>query len=361
MAYRRSATRSLPPAWKWPNELWPLLIEARTALATLDGTGRHLPNPDLILRPLQNREAQRSSSLEGTYTEPQQQALFQLDPKFPESSEDPDNAHREVFNYSRALRLRLETLETLPVSLRLVRELHRVLMDGVRGSDRNPGEFRRTQNQIGRPARFVPPPVPHLTSLLGNLETYLHAPRSYDPLVDAFLVHYQIEAIHPFLDGNGRVGRLLLSLLIAEWCNLSNQWLYMSAYFDLHKDEYIDRLFRISTHGDWKGWIVFCLTGVVQQARDTQSRCEKLLTLNRELHERLRSVGGSVRLSAIIDDLFVVPAAAVANVARKHNVTYPTARSDLTKLESAGILERVDVASQISYYCPPILEITYAD
>ncbi|MBA3521437.1 MAG: Fic family protein, partial [Gemmatimonadales bacterium] len=128
------------------SSLWPTLLDAYKALSSLDGTGKHLPNPNLILRPLQNREAQKSSSLEGTYTEPTQQAWFDLDPTYPQSPEDPVNARREVFNYSRALRYWREKREDLPLSLRLVRELHRILMDGVRGSDRNPGEFRTLQN-----------------------------------------------------------------------------------------------------------------------------------------------------------------------------------------------------------------------
>lgn len=342
--------------------LWPLLLEARTALATLDGTGRHLPASDLVLRPLQNREAQRSSSLEGTYTDPAQQVLFQMEPRLPDSSDDPANAYREVFNYGTALRLRLENRERIPVSLRLIRELHRVLMDGVRGADRNPGEFRRMQNQIGRPARFVPPPLNHLPQALDSFEKYLHGPKKFDPLVEAFLVHYQFEAIHPFIDGNGRVGRLLLAILIAEWCDLSNQWLYMSDFFDSHKDEYLDRLFRISTEGRWEEWIEFCLKGVTIQARDTLRRCEKLVELRSDYHERLRRIsGGSVRLAAIVDDLFRTPVALPARVAKKHNVTYPTARADLAKLAKVGIVEELSSRARVSYYSKPIFDITFAD
>jgi Fic family protein len=156
-------------------------------LVDLNGVGRYLPNPDLLLRPLQNREAQKSSSLEGTYTEPEEQMLFELDPEIPRSGTDPRNARREVSNYARALRLRRET-DGLPLSLRLIKMLHAVLMDGVRGSDRAPGEFRRLQNQIGRPARFVPPPAHRLHELLGDLERYLHADSGPDPLVRAFVV-----------------------------------------------------------------------------------------------------------------------------------------------------------------------------
>ena len=351
----------LPANWTWPIELWPLLLEAHKALANLDGTGKHLPNPSLILRPLQRREAQKSSSLEGTYTEPKQQVLFELDPTYPDSADDPVNARREVFNYARALRHRREQRDDLPISLRLIRDLHRILMDGVRGSDKSPGEFRTLQNQIGRPARFVPAPPQMLPKLLGDFEGHLHAPHELDPLVEAFIVHYQFEAIHPFMDGNGRVGRLLLAILIEEWCSLSHQWLYMSSYFDANRDRYLDLLFRVSTKGAWTDWVEFCLHGVVETAKDTQRRCETLVELHRDFHDRLRKGAGSVRLAAIVDDLFVNPTAVVARVAEKHNVSYPTARTDLLRLHVAGILRLLDGASQIAYYCPQILNATYAD
>ncbi|MEO8448331.1 MAG: Fic family protein [Gemmatimonadota bacterium] len=351
----------LPPSWEWPVAKWPLLLQAHKALASLDGTGKHLLNPELILRPLQNREAQRSSSLEGTFTDPVQQALFQLDPQAPSLAGDPANAFREVFNYSRALRLRLETRDALPMSLRLVRELHRTLMTGVRGSDKNPGEFRVHQNQIGRPPRYVPPPVPYLKDQLGALEKYLHHEWGYDPLVAAFLVHYQFEAIHPFMDGNGRVGRVLLAICIAEWCHLSNQWLYMSAYYDDHKDEYVDRLLKVSTKGDWEGWIAFCLRGVVEQSVDTQWRCERLLELQREFHATVGSIRGSIRLSSIIDQLFISPVTSVVGVQRAHSVTYPTARADLKKLASKGIIQPLKNTSQITYFCPKIFDVVHID
>lgn len=352
---------SLPPNWKWPEALWPRLLEAHKALASLDGTGKHLPNPSLVLRPLQNREAQKSSQLEGTYTEPRQQALFDLDPTYPTSADDPVNARREVFNYSHALRYWRDNQSKLPISLRLIKELHRILMEGVRGSDKHPGDFRTLQNQIGRPARFVPPPPDRLGDQLDKMESFLHRKRVYDPLVDAFLVHYQFEAIHPFMDGNGRVGRLLLAVLIEEWCELSDQWLYMSSFFDDNRDRYMELLLRVSTTGAWDEWVAFCLEGVVATARDTQRRCEKLVALHKDFHERLRKGAGSVRLAAIVDDLFVTPVAVASRAAVRHAVTYPTARADLRRLEKARIVRRLDNSSRIAYYCPEILDITYAD
>ncbi len=349
----------LPPNWKWPERLWKLLVDARTCLASLDGTGKHLPNPEILLRPLQRREAQLSSKLEGTITDPQQQALFQVDPKYPTSENDPVNAFREIFNYGRALRSKLDGGLDLPLSLRLIRELHAILMDGVRGSDQRPGEFRTQQNQIGRPARFVPPPPQYLNEALDAFEKYLHVEGGFDPLVRSFLAHYQFEAIHPFGDGNGRIGRLLLALTIAEWCNLSNQWLYMSAFFERHKDEYMDLMFGVSARGEWEPWLEFCLRGVVAQAADTEKRCDRLLALYRDFHKRIK--GGSFRLSSLVDSLFETPATSVTAVKERFKISYPTAHSDLKKLEQLGILKQLQRPGLITYYCDPIFEVTYRD
>lgn len=349
----------LPPKWEWPGSLWGLLLEARKTLSSLDGTGKHLPKPEILLQPLQGREAQLSSQLEGTITDPQQQVLFQADPRYPMSKHDPTNAYREVFNYRKALRLRLDSQDDLPLSLRLIKELHAVLMDGVRGSEQRPGEFRTIQNQIGWPARFVPPPPLELPGALDAFEKYLHAEDKFDPLVRAFLVHYQFEAIHPFRDGNGRVGRLLLSLMIAEWCHLSSQWLYMSAFFEKRKKEYMDLLLAVSTQGAWEPWIRFCLEGVVVQSLDTERRCDKLLALHRDFHARLQ--GGSVRLSKLVDRLFSSPVITVNRYKKEFNVTYPTARSDLRKLQAIGIVEELWDMEVFTYYCPQIYTITFED
>lgn len=346
----------LPPKWEWPNELWPLLIEARKSLASLDGTGKHLPNPEILLNPLQSREARLSSQLEGTITDPQQQVLFEADPRYPVSKNDPNNAFQEVYNYRRALRLRLDKANALPLSLRLVKQLHSVLMAGVRGSDQRPGEFRQIQNQIGMPARYVPPPPESLDETLDVFEKYLHVKTGFDPLVRTFLAHYQFEAIHPFRDGNGRVGRLLLSWTIAEWCDLSSQWLYMSPYFEKNKRHYMDLLLNVSTQGGWEPWIRFCLEGVVLQSIDAEKRCDKLLALHKDFHDRIK--GGSARLSKLVDNLFSRPVTTVNQYKSQFKVTYPTARSDLRRLETMGIVQPLMGLEQITYYCDPIYRIT---
>ncbi len=348
----------LPPVgWQWPNELWQPLVEARACLASLDGTGKHLPNPEILLRPLQMREAKLSSQLEGTITDPQKQALFQADPRYPTSLSDPANAYREVFNYGRALRTKLSG--ELPLSKRLIKELHSILMNGVRGYQERPGEFRTVQVQIGHPARFVPPPPQYVEALMDDFEKFLHMQHTMDPLVRTFLAHYQFEAIHPFRDGNGRIGRLLLAVTIEEWCDLASQWLYMSAFFERRKKEYMDLLLRVSTHGDWDRWLKFCLEGVISQARDTERRCDKLLKLHRDFHERLK--GGSVRLSVIVDRLFYTPVITVMNVKDTFRVTYPTARADLKKLEGLGILQQLETMPTITYYCDQIFDVINTD
>jgi Fic family protein len=351
----------LPPAWEWPGYLWPLLLDARKSLSSLDGTGKHLPNPEILLQPLQQREAQLSSQLEGTITDPAQQVLFQADPRYPTSRSDPANAFREVYNYRLALRLRLDGKNDLPLSLRLIQQLHEVLMTGVRGSEQRPGEFRTIQNQINIPARFVPPPPEHLPEALDAFEKYMHTETNYDPLVKAFLVHYQFETIHPFRDGNGRVGRLLLSLTIAEWCGLSSQWLYMSAFFERRKKEYMDLLLSVSTQGAWEYWIRFCLEGVIVQSVDAERRCEKLLQLHKDFHSRIK--GGSVRLSKLVDRLFSSPVITVNQYKSAFGVTYPTARSDLKKLEAYGIVQLLQSRDlpEITYYCSQIYGITYGE
>ncbi len=213
------------------------------------------------------------------------------------------------------------------------------------------------QNQIGRPARFVPPPPQYLDENLRALESYLHSQDAYDPLVKAFLVHYQFETIHPFGDGNGRVGRLLLALTIAQWCKLSGQWLYMSPFFEARKDEYMDLLLGVSTNGAWEAWIEFCLEGVLSQATDTEKRCDKLLSLHRDFHKRLQK--GSVRLSRIVDELFQSPVVSVLTVTKRFSVSHPTARTDLKKLHAMGIIDELGGMETITYYCPQIYAVTY--
>lgn len=349
----------LPPAWDWDPDLWPLLDRANSSIARLDGIGATLPDPELLLRPLQHREAQTSSRLEGTIARPEQVLLFELeDDESP--GDDPGGAAREVFNYGRALRLP-RGARGLPLSLRLIRELHATLLAGVRGADSDPGQFRRRLVQIGRPARFVLPPMNELPVCLDSFERYLHERHRFPPLVESFLVHYQFEAIHPFLDGNGRVGRLLLALCVQDWCNLDKPWLHLSPYFEKHKDRYFDLLFRVSAEAAWSEWIRFCLEGVVSEATDAAERCKQLLSLRDAFSRRIHETGsrGSTRLIRAAEDLFRVPVVTVTGHARRCEVTYPTAKSDLETLVSLGILTELEGTRQRTFAAADVLRVIY--
>ena len=350
----------LPPTWEIHIDLWPVLAEAKQELARLDGIARTLPNPELLLRPLQSREALRSSSLEGTYATPQELLLFEMQPREPTSDKDPANAHREVANYSSSLRHGLELLNELPFCLRLIRELHRVLLSGVRGRDKAPGEFRREQNHIGSDYRFNPPPPSHLDECLDNFEKELHSEQTrYDPLVYCYILHYQFECIHPFLDGNGRVGRVLLSLMIFKHCGLYLPWLYMSSYFERYKDEYIDNLFRVSTHGDWHKWITFCLRGTISQALDSIRRCHALTVLKESFLQSLDNAGP--RAHPIVEILFTKPVISVPDLTKQFGVSYPTAKSDIDKLVELEILRVVPDTYPKLYYCKQIFDIAFGE
>lgn len=304
----------------------------------MDGIGKALPDPELLLHPLNRREAIRSSSLEGTYATAEELLLFELDDRATAPSERVYD-WIEVRNYTSALRHGSRLLEKLPLSLRVIREMHRVLLTGVRGRDRAPGEFRRSQVHIGADKRFVPPPTNEIDRCLDDLEHFLNDSDSIEPLVRTFLAHYQFEAIHPFLDGNGRVGRVLLSLCAFQWCALSHPWLYMSAFYDRHKEEYIDRLFAVSSSGEWNEWLEFCLRGTIDVCRDAIARCEELLTLRREYHAMADRAGG--RTHRIIEMLFSHPIVTVSRLARDLGVTYPTAKADIVRLMAMDVLREL--------------------
>jgi Fic family protein len=347
------------------SSLWALLSDAKMELGKLDGIGRTLPNPELLLAPLQYREALRSSSLEGTYATPKELLLFELEPSDPKGSEDKRNAQREVSNYGTALRQGYNALVDYPLSLSLVRSLHQWLMTGVRGNDKSPGKFRETQVHIGSNRRFIPPPPGHLSDCLQELDSHLRPTETdstptLDPLIMCYLLHYQFETIHPFRDGNGRVGRLILALTTWKWCGLSMPWLYMSPYFERYKDEYINNLFNISAKGDWSTWLEFCLSGTIAQARDAISRCDALLRLRDDWNRRI--TGGNFRLVTLIESLFSRPIMTTTIARNLTEVSQPTAQSDISKLIEAGVLSPVEATKRpVVYFAPEIMDIAYGE
>jgi len=327
------------------------------SIARLDGLGRAVPDPALLLRPLQAREALRSSSLEGTYASPEELLLFELNPQDPSASGERLNDWFEVSNYAAAVRLGIERLSSLPLSLRLIREMHEKLLRGVRGRDRAPGEFRRTQVHIGADRRYIPPPVQELDACLDDFERFLHESEAIDPLIRTFLAHYQFEAIHPFIDGNGRVGRALLSLCAYQWCGLSHPWLYVSPYFDHHKDEYINALFAVSTDGDWNRWINLCLLATVDVCRDAIRRCDILCALREQYHQLADRWSG--RMHLLIDGLFSNPIVTITSLVNRLHVTYPTAKSDVDKLVEVGVLAELPNSYPKAFYATAIFNAAY--
>jgi Fic family protein len=318
-----------------------LLSRADQAVGRLAGVGQMLPNPHLLIGPFLRREAVLSSRIEGTVTTPEELLLFEAGS--PRQTETPDV--REVANYVRAIEHGLARLPELPVSLRLMREAHAMLLSDVRGGARRPGEFRRGQNYIaGRPgqpiqdARFVPPPVSEMHQALDDLEKFIHAPGNFPVLVQLPLIHYQFEAIHPFEDGNGRIGRLLITVLLCERGCLPQPLLYLSAFLESHRRDYMDHLLHVSQKGTWIEWIRFFLQGVAEQAEDAILRSQRLLDLWGEYRQRMQTPRSSALPLQLVDELFKYPALRISQAARILGVTYPTAKLNIQKLQQAEIL-----------------------
>jgi Fic family protein len=315
--------------------------------------GRTTPNPHLLIGPFMRREAVLSSRIEGTQADIVDLYAYEVGQlPLPGMELSPSEADvREVLNYVRALEYGLERLNTLPVSLRLIRELHERLLAGVRGEHATPGEFRRRQNWIGRPgctlneATFVPPPVPQMRDALDAFEKYLHVGDVHPPLVRLAMVHFQFEAIHPFVDGNGRIGRLLISLLLVQWDLMPLPLLYLSAFFHRHRQDYYELLMAVSERGAWLDWIFFFLRGVAEQAQDAIFRAKRLQDLQAAWRQRLTRPRGSALPLRLAESLFASPVLTIPEAQRLLGVTYPSAQRNVQKLVEAGILRQVGESS----------------
>ncbi len=348
--YHAFVPASLPPDLVWTPELVRVLSDADRALGELAGLGRHLANPHLLIAPFIRREAVLSSRIEGTLASLSDLYLFEATqlPLF----DRPDDT-KEVYNYVRALEYGLARLSDLPLSLRLIRELHGHLMEGVRGERlprreaQTPGEFRTTQNWIGPPgvlldgATFVPPPPDQMREALYALEAYLHAPSGLPPLIRLGLIHYQFEVIHPFLDGNGRVGRLLLTLLLCAWDLLPQPLLYLSAYFEAHRQAYYDHLLAVSRQGAWDAWLRFFLRGVAVQSADAVYRSGRLTDLREQYRQRFQTRRAAARLLQIVDLLFARPVVTVRQIADMLGITYQATARHVDTLVAEGLLAEI--------------------
>ena len=343
--YKAFVPEKLPPspALRIEGALQNLLSQADMALARLDGMGYFLPNADLFIAMYVRKEALLSSQIEGTQASLED--IFEY-----ESGDKPENINdvAEVINYIRALNYGMDRLKTLPMSLRLIKEIHGVLMQGTRGGNKAPGEFRKTQNWIGPPgstlkdARYIPPPPQEVVKTMGDLEQYIHKGRKLPVLIDCGLVHYQFESIHPFLDGNGRVGRLLITFYLYFREVLHRPLLYLSYYFKKNRQEYYDRLNMVRDKGDYEQWIAFFLKGVVETADSAVETARKILELQTKHRELLWKKKLSSPLAVgILERLFQKPYVSVNDVAKEFSISFQAASNLVSQLEGAGILHEI--------------------
>ena len=335
---------SLPPTIQWSPALISAVGDAERTLAKLDSLANTLPSPHILVRSYTRREAVLSSRIEGTRASLNDVYIYEATRL---SYLEPTSDAREVHNYVKALEHGMERLSSLPVSLRLIREIHAVLMESVRGEHLTPGEFRRSQNWIGAPgstlesARFVPPPVDEMHKALSDLEKYIHASSDLPPLVRAAMIHYQFEAIHPFLDGNGRIGRLLIMLLLLEWRLLTQPWLYLSAFFETHRAGYYDLLLAVSQRGEWENWLSFFLEGIRDQSDDAIARLKHLQSLRQKYKSLLKNERAGERLMQVIDVLFERPILSIRQLETTMDIPYRSAQRYIEKLEQLNILKEV--------------------
>lgn len=344
----------LPPAIEWTSRLIGALSDADRFIGRLAGEGGRLPNPHILIRPFVRREAVLSSKIEGTQATLGELLAAEAGAAVDRSPEDL----REVGNYVVALEHGLARLQKLPLSVRLTRELHAKLMTGVRGGNARPGSFRAVQNWIGKPgstiatASYIPPPPGEIEACLGAWEKFLHE-STLPPLVTVALAHYQFEAIHPFLDGNGRVGRLLITLFLVERQILPTPLLYLSAFFEASRKDYYETLRGISERGAWNDWLEYFLLGVARMSEDASSRATRI---NELLANWQRQVsGGSTNPLRVVELLGSNPFVTAKTVAENLAIAFTTAQRAIERLERAGIVEQIGAAKRERLYCAKAL------
>lgn len=343
----------LPPALNWDllvGQLRKPLLEAERALARLDGKASQLPNPHLLIGPFTRREARLSSLIEDTIATPIEIVLA-------EAGRTPDREDpMEVVNYIQALEHGLRS--PLPLCHRLFQEMHALLLSNVRGGRDRPGQYRRDQNYIGnksrgfRHARFVPPPPgPHLQTCLDAFERFVNQPPSEIPsLIAIAIAHYQFEAIHPFNDGNGRLGRLLIVLSLCRSGTLRQPLVYMSGHFAAFEAEYKDLLLRVSTEGTFKEWIEFVLHGFASQATEAGKRVDRLIALRNHFVASVTGRRASSLLIKLVDSLFDRPVVSVQAVEKLLGITTTAARRHIESLVEKNVLERLDLPDKANWY-----------
>jgi Fic family protein len=333
----------LPPEINWSLPLVSALADAERDLSKLATLAGAFPFPQLVIRPFVFREAIFSSRIEGLHASLAD--LYAYD-SAQVSLMKPGKNVREVYNQVRALEFGLERVKTLPISLRLIRESHTRLLEGI-SDGLTPGEFRRSQNWIGAvgstpsTAKYVPPPVNEMKTGLDQLEKFIHSGSEIPALVRAGLIHYQFEAIHPFLDGNGRIGRSLMILLLGEWNLLPQPLLNLSVYFERYRQEYHDLLLAVSQKGDWEAWLRFYLRGVSLQANESLVRLDRLQTLRTTYQPFAEAERNTERMEQVLDFLFSQPVLSVRQLQSFLGSSFPIAQHYIDRLASAGILQEM--------------------
>ena len=340
-AYSSFVPAPLPPEIDMDSDMMALLIKANRSIATLEGLSSGVPNMRLFVSMYVRKEAVLSSQIEGT------QATLE-DIFNPAIDKNRNLDVSDVVNYVRAIEYAIERLDTLPISGRLLRETHSVLMEGVRGEDKEPGEFRRSQNWIGpagcqiKDARYIPPSVDDMNEAVSDLEKYINSDDDTDPLVKAALIHYQFETIHPFLDGNGRIGRMLITLYLIDKKVMSSPVLYISYYLKKYRSEYYDRLERVRTKGDYEQWIKFFLQAVCETSDNAVNTIKGLITLH-EKNEKKISMMGRAKISTlrVFHYLEQAPIIDISATAAELKMSYNTAASAVRRLIDAGIVDKL--------------------
>lgn len=345
--YRAFIPTPLPPGppVQIDEAVWTALSQADRALGRLDGATETLPNPDLFVFMYVRKEAVLSSQIEGTQASLMDVLEFEVDALEPGRPQDV----AEVVNYVAALNYGLARLTELPVCMRLIREIHGKLLTGVRGSEWQPGELRTSQNWIGsrgstiQTASFVPPPPHEVPTALANLETFLHDETPMPTLIKVGLAHAQFETIHPFLDGNGRVGRLLITFLLCERQILRRPLLYLSCYFKQNRTEYYDRLQAVRDKGDWEGWLKFFLRGVCEVSQQATETARRIVSLRESCRQTITAQLGGNAASALtlLEELFRRPVVSVQYVSDAIQLAYSNANKLVSRLEELGFLREI--------------------
>ena len=342
-SYQAYVPATLPPTPPIALEsLSPLLEKAAAALAELNQASKSIPNTSLFLYMYVYKEALLSSQIEGTQSSLSDLVLFENNQTPLTSLEDVE----EVSNYVKAMRYGLKRLDSgFPLSMRLLREIHAILLSGTRGKLKLPGEFRTTQNWIGgsRPgnALFVPPPVEHLPQCLTNLENFLHT-ENISVLIKAAMAHLQFESIHPFLDGNGRLGRLLITLLLVNSGLLNEPILYLSLYLKKNRSTYYNLLQEVRTHGTWETWIEFFLTGILETSKQANSTITAINELFQSDIKKINALGrAKPSCLAVFNYLQKLPQISVPSITNALNLSAPAARNAINHLLQAGILKEI--------------------